>query len=168
MRIQNPDVPRREDADSFENWAAPEIAANYQRLRRDKRVAEVIATLKRRRMTAWGIEILFRNIASIPRDWRSENEPWKHAQKRRGRLGKKLHNLAKEINSDPDLGGWCFQITAEHMNAPPEHRDGMRTFAGLLEEAATFLEPRDMPLIDRKSTRLNSSHHAISRMPSSA
>jgi hypothetical protein len=147
MRIQSPKTPRQRKANAFENWAVPEIAAHYRRLCRNKRVAEVIRTLKRRGMTDWHAEILLRNVASIPQDWRSENEPWKQAQKRRNRLGKKLHNLAKEISSDPDLGGWCFQISAEHMHAPPELRHGMRTIAGLLEEAAVFLEPHDKPLI---------------------
>src|SRR5712671_6140720 len=147
MRKQSPKTPRREAA-TFESCVPPATAVTYRRLRRDKRVAEVIGTLKRRHgMTDKNIEILFRNIVSIPRDWQSENEPWKQAHKRRNRLGKKLHNLAKEIRSDPDLGGWCFQITGEHLNAPPEDRDGMRTLAGLLQEAAFFLEPRDEPLM---------------------
>jgi hypothetical protein len=140
-------MPRQRKGDSFENWARPEDAANYSRLRRNKRVAVVIDTLKRRGMTERIIEILFRNIASIPRDWHSENEPWKQTLKRRSRLGKKLRSLADEIASDPDLAGWCFQITGEQMNARPENRDGMRTLAGLLQEAAVFLEPHDQPLI---------------------
>ena len=139
-------MPRRPKADTFENCVSSEIATNYRRLARDKRVTEVIETLKRRGMTERIIEILFRNIASIPRDWHSENEPWTQTLKRRSRLGKKLRSLANEIGSDRDLAGWCFQITDEHLNAPPEYRGGMRTLASLVEEAATSLEPYDEPL----------------------
>jgi hypothetical protein len=136
-------MPRRQRAASFENCVPPDIASNYRRLGRDDRVAEVVKTLRRRGMTDKTVEILFRNIASIPREWQSDNEPWKHGKKRRNRLSKKLRDLAREISLDPDLGGWCFQIAAEHLNARPEHRNGMRTLAGLLHEAAVFLEPRD-------------------------
>jgi hypothetical protein len=105
MRIQSRDMQRRQEVAPFEYSVPPEIA--YRRLRRNKRVAVVIDTLKRRGMTERNIEILFRNIASIPRDWQSGNEPWKQALKRRNRLSKKLRNLANDISSDPDLGGWC-------------------------------------------------------------
>lgn len=139
-------MPREPKGTSFENCVPSDVAADYRRLRRDKRVAEVLKTLRRRGMTPKTVEILFRNIALIPRDWQSDNEPWKHVQRRRSRLGQKLRNLAREVGSDPDLGGRCFQIGAEHLNTPPEHRNGMRTLAGLLHEAATFLEPRDKAL----------------------
>jgi hypothetical protein len=45
-------MPRRQRAASFENYVSPEIAANYRRLRRDKRVTEVIGTIEAR-FTLW-------------------------------------------------------------------------------------------------------------------
>ena len=46
---------------------------------------------------------------------------------------------------------------------------GIVGFAGLLPTIAAIKAGKDIALAkDRKSTRLNSSHHAISRMPSSA
>jgi hypothetical protein len=139
-------MPHTKKASSFEDWAGPEVAANYRRLCRDKRVIDVIETLRRRGLTDGDIEILFRAIASIPRDWLSDREPWKQALQRRNHLAKKLRHLAKEIAGDPDLGGWCFQIASEHLNAPPEHQEGLRTFTSLLEQAARSLEPYNKPL----------------------
>ena len=60
--------------------------------------------------------------------------------------------------------------TAEERAAPPRHRIASRTetvvLVVLLELVAALDVERE--LLDRKSTRLNSSHTDISRMPSSA
>jgi len=169
-------MPRQLKADTFEDCASPEVADNYRRLCCDKRVAEVARELERRSMTLKHIEILFRNIASLPRDWRWENEPWKQVLKRRIRLTKKLRDLAGEIANDPDLGGWCFQIAAEHMNAPddlvqlsriqfsdwtsrlhPQRLMRLRTLAQLVDEAARLLEPSDKPRIKMPTGEILSS-----------
>ena len=147
MRIQSPKPPHRREADTFENWVSPEIAAHYRRLCTDKRVAEVIRTLKRRGMTDWGIEILFRNIASIRRDWRSDNESWKQAVRRRNRLAKKLRALAEEIVSDPDLGGLGFRIRDVVYGHSYEDLDDAQSLAQILEMGISILEPKDKPLI---------------------
>jgi hypothetical protein len=139
-------APRKRAA-LFEQSVSPEVAANYRRLRSSKRVAEVRRLLQRRGLTSRNVEILLRNLASITQNWRSEHEPWKHAEKRRRRLGKKLHDLAQEIAADPDLGGWCFRISADQLNTPPEYRKGMLSLANLLQEAAILLMPSNKPPI---------------------
>ena len=45
---------------------------------------------------------------------------------------------------------------------------GLPSFGDQPVELSVVLHPRDKRLIDRKSTRLNSSHIPLSRMPSSA
>jgi hypothetical protein len=98
-------------------------------------------------MTDWDIEILLRNIASIPRDWRSDSESWKQAERRRNRLAKKLRTLAKEIASDPDLGGLGFETSKLIYANSSEDLDGAVSLAQILQTGASFLEPKDKPLI---------------------
>ncbi len=145
--FQRHDMPHTEKNDSFEDWALPEVATNYRHLRRDKRVTDVIETLKRRGMSDWDIEILFRNVASIPRDWRSDNETWKQAERRRNRLAKTLRALAKELVADPDLGGLGFEIDRLIYANSSEYLGGAQSLAQILETAVSFLEPGDKPLI---------------------
>ena len=51
------------------------------------------------------------------------------------------------------------QVLSDVQSLPPESRAKLRDFLD---------QPEVSPTVDRKSTRLNSSHGGISRMPSSA
>ena len=66
----------------------------------------------------------------------------------------------------PSPGADCGYDISDYMDIAPEY-GGMEAFRAVLEG----LHQRGMKLImdlDRKSTRLNSSHRSLSRMPSSA
>ena len=87
--------------------------------------------------------------------------PWRLADRRYAQLGRLTLDQAVANPSDT-LGrrlsaGLNFRVTTNSSLSP------------LLDESAFVLgSPLAFILADRKSTRLNSSHHAISRMPSSA
>ncbi|MDE2133818.1 MAG: hypothetical protein KGJ49_04395 [Alphaproteobacteria bacterium] len=131
---------------TFENSVPRAVASNYRRLRKDKQIAKVLATLTRRGMHDVEIETLLRTVAGIQLEWQAENEPIKHAEHRRGKLAKKLRALAHEIAEDRDLGGLCYQINIVHWNAPPADREGMQTLAQLIDDAASSLEPYEGPI----------------------
>ena len=69
------------------------------------------------------------------------------------------------------LGRMNKQVTVLVADPFPIYRDGIVFVTGYWEGSkAIRLGPKlaDHELVDRKSTRLNSSHHVVSRMPSSA
>lgn len=140
-------MPPRQKAASFENSVSPETAASYRRLRRSKRVADATELLKRRGMTDETVEILFRNIASIVQEWRSDNESWKQAEQRRSRLAKKLRTIGKEVALDPDLGGLGFEIGKTVYATSLEDLNGVQSLAQFLEIGISFLESNGKPRV---------------------
>jgi len=136
----------KKKSSGFEAVGYPEVVANYRRLAKSKDANAVFAKLRRRSVPDYHIEILLRTIAGIPRDWAAENEPWKQAQKRRGRMAKRLRALASEVAGDPDLSGLGFGLGA--MACTEADGDGFQTLASLLEAAASSLEPRDVPNVE--------------------
>ena len=77
-----------------------------------------------------------------------------------------------------DVSGLCGQMVIEASTTPPQVDEFFSAVARLLRAQLDHTDPVGLErarnqiivrsLLDRKSTRLNSSHHAISRMPSSA
>ena len=131
----------KKNPSDFEAFGYPDVVANYRRLARSKRADAVFATLKRRSVTDYQIEILLRAIAGIPRNWAAENEPFKQAQQRRARMAKRLRALAFEVAADPDLNKFSFGFGAAAYNELDGNIEGLQTFASLLEMAAVSLEP---------------------------
>ena len=73
-----------------------------------------------------------------------------------GQLTRTLRDSMRELGLDKQV-----EAAAEMV---PDARDRLKYVATMTEQAAE----RALNAIDRKSTRLNSSHRALSRMPSSA
>ena len=132
----------------FAAFGYPDVVANYRRLARSKRAHAMYATLKRRGLTDYHIEILLRAFAGIPRDWSAGNESWKQAQKRRARMAKRLRALASEVVADPDLNRFSFGFGAGAYNEMDGNIEGLQTLASLLETAAESLEPSDYPRME--------------------
>ena len=63
-----------------------------------------------------------------------------------------------------------FEATVQAVHVEPSTPDGTHDRADRdeLEQGFRHLSVEHRAIIDRKSTRLNSSHHVVSRMPSSA
>ena len=126
---------------SWEDSVPPEVAAIYRRIESDPRTPELTDGLRRRGFHDKAIEILFRNVALLPTDWKEEHETWNHAVKRRQRLARKLSELANEIAIDPDLGGWCFDIRGQSLGSPFDDHGDHTSLAQLLHMAVDFLQP---------------------------
>ena len=72
-------------------------------------------------------------------------------------------------SAHPDLPAeFTFRLAAEIATVVVERSDGREGFVGATPFAAVFVSEPAGRREDRKSTRLNSSHSTLSRMPSSA
>src|SRR5437868_12660571 len=68
-----------------------------------------------------------------------------------------IATLAKHVGERVTLRGWLYNIRSSGKLLFPMFRDGTGTIQGIVPKAAVSPE-----VLDRKSTRLNSSHVSIS------
>ena len=83
---------------------------------------------------------------------------------------KRMILLVEDNDADAELASRAFQ-RAEIKNPLMRARDGLEALDYLFARGKyAARDPYDLPVfvLDRKSTRLNSSHLKLSRMPSSA
>jgi hypothetical protein len=133
---------------SFEQLVSPEVAANYRRLRRDKRTAKVKAKFLKRGMTDLQFGYFLQMISTLPLHWKSQNEAWKKSLPKLIRIAQTLRGLATEISADPDLARFLIdlEVTVPSYNGPSRHREiGM-----FLERAAAQIESANQHLVDRR------------------
>ena len=83
--------------------------------------------------------------------------------------------LSEAVKAQPAMSSECVVAILEAHEAGGSIAEAARVLADALRDDSLPVKPRDhtaaperAQLIDRKSTRLNSSHTDISRMPSSA
>ena len=91
-------------------------------------------------------------------------------------LGIKIDQMTEKLTSSPDAEAkthvhnrspQCRAKAAKHLQKLEKDLSNKQKVA-IMDLFETNMATADMFLVDRKSTRLNSSHPSISRMPSSA
>ena len=133
---------------TFEKLVSPEVGANYRRLRRDKRTANVKAKFLKRGMTELQFGYLLQMISALPLHWKSQNEAWKKRLPKLIRIAQTLRGLATEISADPDLARFLIdlEVTEPSYDGPSRHRE-IGTF---LERAAAQIESANNHLVNRR------------------
>lgn len=146
----DPELPPDADyADHIEDLF-PQVAETYRRLRTDTRLDPVLETFKRQGMDERKIEMLFRQVANLPRDWQNEHESLKQRRERRSSLAKKARQLAEEMAEDPDFSGLGFSDGAI-IYGSPETVGNETTLPDILNCAADFVTETDGPLIETEN-----------------
>ena len=109
--------------------------------------------------------VLGQGKSDAPKDWQD-------AEKETDRLDPRwrLADIEADRAKIPDKENSALHIIAVAKSAPNVNVSGAANYEALFEKlpATAQLNAQQIALIDRKSTRLNSSHIQKSRMPSSA
>lgn len=112
----------------------------YNRIRCDPRTPDAIIALKKIGLGDHYIKIVIRLISNLRRDWLTDREAPRMAERRRDELASKLRKLIPEIEADPDISGLYFGANCIVIGGKPDPNDGLLSLAECLEIAATQLE----------------------------
>lgn len=112
----------------------------YGRIRCDPRTPDAIIALQKIGLDDHYIKIVFRLISNIQRDWLTDREAPRVAERRRNELVSKLRKLIPEIEADPDISKLYFGANCIVGGGKSDPNEGLFSLAKCLEIAATHLE----------------------------